>query len=195
MVLLKDGYLPPCPEEATACPSLNQDVFETKADSDAVCGLETDNLQSQCASDGHLPSGHEEETACPSLNQDVCETKADSDTVCGLETDNLQSHCASTDLIKMFGNVAIRRPVMIICDGSLVLMHSISIAFCRTGLEDLLHKYFLFITGQHPTDTFDLPILHRCLSHIMKNAKDLCKKQIPKHYTLTMHIFGLLACS
>ncbi|RXN07815.1 zinc finger protein 502-like isoform X2 [Labeo rohita] len=94
----------------------------------------------------------------------------------------------------MYGNVPIKRPVMIICDGSLVLMHSISTAFCRTGLEDLLQKYFLLITGQHPTETFDLPILHRCLSHIMKNAKALCKKQIPKHYTLAMHIFGLLAC-
>ncbi|XP_073705879.1 uncharacterized protein [Garra rufa] len=99
-----------------------------------------------------------------------------------------------TDVIRMYGNVAIKRPVMIICDGSLVLMQSISITFCRTGLEDLLQKYFLLITGQHPTETFDLPILHRCLSHIMKNAKALCKKQIPKHYTLAMHIFGLLAC-
>ncbi len=82
-----------------------------------------------------------------------------------------------TDVIRMYGNVAIKRPLMIICDGSLVLMHSISITFCRTGLEDLLQKYFLLITGQHPTETFDLPILHRCLSHIMRNAKDLCKKQ------------------
>ncbi len=81
-----------------------------------------------------------------------------------------------TDLLRMYGSGSIKRPVMIICDGSLVLMHSISITFCRTGLEDLLQKYFLLITGQHPADTFDLPILHRCLSHIMKNAKDLCKK-------------------
>ncbi len=81
-----------------------------------------------------------------------------------------------TDLLRMYGSGASKRPVMIICDGSLVLMHSISITFCRTGLEDLLQKYFLLITGQHPADTFDLPILHRCLSHIMKNAKDLCKK-------------------
>ncbi|XP_034530089.1 uncharacterized protein LOC117805468 [Notolabrus celidotus] len=32
-------------------------------------------------------------------------------------------------------------------------------------------------TGQHPNSKFDLPILHRCLSHVMKNAKDLCKEQ------------------
>ncbi|XP_077103147.1 uncharacterized protein LOC143754414 [Siphateles boraxobius] len=94
----------------------------------------------------------------------------------------------------MYGNGANKRPAMITCDGSLVLMQSISIAFCRTGLEDLLQKYFLLISGQYPADTFDLPILHRCLSHIMKNAKDLCKKQSPQHYKLAMHIFGLLAC-
>lgn len=82
-----------------------------------------------------------------------------------------------TDLVRMYGNGANKRPAMITCDGSLVLMQSISIAFCRTGLEDLLQKYFLLISGQYPADTFDLPILHRCLSHIMKNAKDLCKKQ------------------
>ncbi len=77
-----------------------------------------------------------------------------------------------TDLLRMYGSGASKRPVMIICDGSLVLMHSISITFCRFTAE-----YFLLITGQHPADTFDLPILHRCLSHIMKNAKDLYKKQ------------------
>ncbi len=83
-----------------------------------------------------------------------------------------------TDLLRMYGSGSIKRPAMIICDGSLVLMHSISITFYRTGLEDLLQKYFLLITGQHPADTLDLPILHRCLNHIMKYAKELCKKRL-----------------
>lgn len=82
-----------------------------------------------------------------------------------------------TDLSKMYGKRANKRPVMIICDGSLVLLHSLSMTFCRTSLEDLMLKYFQLVTGQHPTEKFDLPSLHRCLSHIMKNAKDLCKKQ------------------
>ena len=82
-----------------------------------------------------------------------------------------------TDLRKLYGKRAVQRPVMIICDGSLVLLQSISFTFCRLSLEDLLQKYFEVITGQHQAERFDLPILHRCLSHIMKNAKDLCKKQ------------------
>ncbi len=42
-----------------------------------------------------------------------------------------------TDLLRMYGSGASKRPVMIICDGSLVLMHSISITFCRFTAEIL----------------------------------------------------------
>lgn len=82
-----------------------------------------------------------------------------------------------TDMMKLYGKKAVKRPIMIICDGSLVLLNSISFTFCKLSLEDLLQKYFEVITGQYQAEKFDLPILHRCLSHIMKNAKDLCKKQ------------------
>ncbi|KAI2660976.1 DNA polymerase epsilon catalytic subunit A [Labeo rohita] len=54
----------------------------------------------------------------------------------------------------------------------LLIMYRVGQAKGQTGLEDLLQKYFLLITGH----TFDLSILYRCLWHIMKNAKDLCKK-------------------
>ncbi|KAA0722255.1 hypothetical protein E1301_Tti014479 [Triplophysa tibetana] len=84
------------------------------------------------------------------------------------------------------------RPLMIICDGSLVLMHAISLVFCQTNLNALLQSYFRILTGKGTAEDFDLPILHRCLSHIMKNAKSLCKKHAPKNYKLAMHIFGLL---
>ncbi|ESN92776.1 hypothetical protein HELRODRAFT_164889 [Helobdella robusta] len=33
----------------------------------------------------------------------------------------------------------------------------------------------------------------RCLSHIMKNAKVLCLKNIPKNFTFAMHLFGQVA--
>ncbi len=82
-----------------------------------------------------------------------------------------------TDMMKLYGKKAVKRPNMIICDGSLVLLNSISFTFCKLSLEDLLQKYFEVITGQYQAEQFDLPILHRCLSHITKNAKDLCKKQ------------------
>ncbi|XP_056599420.1 uncharacterized protein LOC130417719 isoform X2 [Triplophysa dalaica] len=81
---------------------------------------------------------------------------------------------------------------MIICDGSLVLMHAISLVFCQTNLNALLQSYFRILTGKGTAEDFDLPILHRCLSQIMKNAKSLCKKHAPKNYKLAMHIFGLL---
>uniref|UniRef100_A0A669CZJ1 PHD-type domain-containing protein n=4 Tax=Oreochromis TaxID=8139 RepID=A0A669CZJ1_ORENI len=100
-----------------------------------------------------------------------------------------------TELTRMYGSRANKRPVMIICDGSMVLLQSIAMTFCRASLEDLLERYFQVITGQLDTDNFNIPILHRCLSHIMKNAKDLCKKRLQKHYKFGMHVFGLLACS
>ncbi len=82
-----------------------------------------------------------------------------------------------TDMMKLYGKKAVKRPNMIIWDGSLVLLNYIYFTFCKLSLEDLLQKYFEVITGQYQADKFDLPILHRCLSHITKNAKDLCKKQ------------------
>ncbi|XP_073710050.1 uncharacterized protein [Misgurnus anguillicaudatus] len=100
-----------------------------------------------------------------------------------------------THLVRMYGTSVYKRPVMIMCDGSIVLLQAISITFCRTGLEDLLQKYYALNSGQYTSEVFDLPILHRCLSHFMRNAKDLCKKQIPQHYKLAMHVVVLLACS
>ncbi|KAF4097933.1 hypothetical protein G5714_021941 [Onychostoma macrolepis] len=89
-----------------------------------------------------------------------------------------------TDMMKLYGKKAVKRPIMIICDGSLVLLNSISFTFCKLSLEDLLQKYFEVITGQYQAEKFDLPILHRCLSHIIKNAKDLCKNSdIGRHGT------------
>lgn len=79
-----------------------------------------------------------------------------------------------TEFTKMYGRKSAKRPVMIICDGSFVLLQAISWTFCRLNLEDLLQCYFEVITGQLSTEKVDIPILHRCLSHIMKNAKDLC---------------------
>lgn len=78
-----------------------------------------------------------------------------------------------TNLIKIYGNNTNRRPIMIFCDGSMTLLNSVPL----TSLEDLLQKYFQILIGQHPTDTFNLSILHRCLRNIMKNVRDLCMKQ------------------
>lgn len=82
-----------------------------------------------------------------------------------------------TDLIKHHGRQAKSRPVMLICDGSVVLLHSLAYNFCGVSLQELLCRYFSVVTGQATNDAIGLPILHRCLSHIMKNAKELCRKQ------------------
>ncbi|RXN11049.1 hypothetical protein ROHU_010709 [Labeo rohita] len=68
---------------------------------------------------------------------------------------------------------------------------SIAYTFCKLPLESLICMYYDIITGQLK-DIRKMPILHRCLSHIMKNAKVFCKKHSPKHYRLSMHLFGLL---
>lgn len=66
---------------------------------------------------------------------------------------------------------------MVICDGSLVLMQAITIVFCKTTLQALLQSYYNILTGKGTAEDFGHPVLHRCLSHNMKNAKTLCKKQ------------------
>lgn len=81
-----------------------------------------------------------------------------------------------TDHAKQYGQKNIS-PVMIICDGSMVLMQAISLVFCQTNLNALLQSYYQILTGKGTAEDFSRPILHRCLSHIMKNAKSLCKKQ------------------
>ncbi|KAI4798480.1 hypothetical protein KUCAC02_022031 [Chaenocephalus aceratus] len=63
---------------------------------------------------------------------------------------------------------------------------------CGLSLNELLSQYYHIVTGQGKEHALALPILHRCLSHVMKNAKDLCKKHAAKHYRLCMHVFGLM---
>ncbi|KAL1278892.1 hypothetical protein QQF64_025565 [Cirrhinus molitorella] len=109
----------------------------------------------------------------PSLSfQDVQDTKADSDVVSSPVTDNIKSDCASTsdkdknispyistqsseEETKFFTCSLPYQPsfFFIECkDLQELRQHSISMTFCKTGLEDLLQKYFLLITGQHPTE-------------------------------------------
>ncbi|XP_042345228.1 uncharacterized protein LOC121945214 isoform X2 [Plectropomus leopardus] len=95
-----------------------------------------------------------------------------------------------TDHTKQYGKNT--TPLMIICDGSLVLMQAITMVFSETNLQALLQSYYNILTGKGTAQDFGHPVLHRCLSHIMKNAKTLCKKHAPKNYKLAMHVFGLL---
>lgn len=80
-----------------------------------------------------------------------------------------------TDYYKLFGRKSARRPV-IMCDGSLVLIQVVAYTFCKLPLDVLISMYYDIVTGQLK-DVIKLPIIHRCLSHIMKNAKVFCRKQ------------------
>ncbi|KAJ4923070.1 hypothetical protein JOQ06_027806, partial [Pogonophryne albipinna] len=97
-----------------------------------------------------------------------------------------------TDCVKQHGPKIRRRPVMLLCDGSVVLMQAMAHNLCGLSLNELLSQYYQIVTGQGKEHALALPILHRCLSHVMKNAKDLCKKHAAKHYRLCMHVFGLM---
>ena len=63
-------------------------------------------------------------------------------------------------------------------DGSVVLMNAIATAFCDTSLELVMERFFRIIFGRALPSDFKYPVMHRCLSHIMKNAKMMCKKRL-----------------
>lgn len=65
-----------------------------------------------------------------------------------------------TDHAKQYGHKNIS-PIMIICDGSMVLMHEILLVFCQTNLTVLLKSYYNIVTGKGTAEDFSLPILHR----------------------------------
>lgn len=81
-----------------------------------------------------------------------------------------------TNVAKTFGSKGMHYPKMVICDGSMVLMQSICLAFAGKKLHETINHYYKIATGKGKKEDFEVPILHRCLSHVMKNAKDICKK-------------------
>lgn len=81
-----------------------------------------------------------------------------------------------TDVAMWFGRKGMRSPVMVICDWSIVLMQAICMAFAKKNLTDTINHYYNIASGKGKPEDFDVPILHRCLSHVMKNAKEMCRK-------------------
>ncbi len=81
-----------------------------------------------------------------------------------------------TDVTRLYGQQGRMSPLMIMCDGSMVLMQAISLSFGRKSLTDAINHYYNIASGQGTTADFRIPLLHRCLSHIMKNAEDMCRK-------------------
>lgn len=81
-----------------------------------------------------------------------------------------------TNVEKRFGSIRLRHPLMLICDGSLVLMQSICLAFAKCSLNDIIDHYYNIATGNGTKKDLQVPVLHCCQSHFMKNAKDICRK-------------------
>ena len=81
-----------------------------------------------------------------------------------------------TDVTRLYGLKGRQSPLTIMCDGSIVLMQAITLAFGRTSLNNALDHYYNVASGHGKKTDFSIPLLHRCLNHIMKNAKCMCKK-------------------
>lgn len=81
-----------------------------------------------------------------------------------------------TDVARCFGRKGLRPPIMLICDGSMVLMQAICLSFAKKNLNDTINHYYSIASGTATKADFQVPVLHRCLSHVMKNAKDMCRK-------------------
>lgn len=81
-----------------------------------------------------------------------------------------------TDVARAFGRKAMRSPVMLMCDGSMVLMQAICLAFAKKNLSDTINHNYNIASGKGNKEDFEVPILRRCLSYVMKNAKEICKK-------------------
>ena len=82
------------------------------------------------------------------------------------------------DYGKLYGWATSARPKLIMSDGSVVLMNAIATAFCDASLELIMKRFFRIISGRALPSDFKYPVMHRCLSHIMKNAKMMCKKRL-----------------
>lgn len=81
-----------------------------------------------------------------------------------------------TDVARAFGRKAMHSAVMLTCDGSMVLMQAICLALAKKNLSDTINHNYNITSGKGNKEDFEVPILHRCLSSVMKNAKEICKK-------------------
>ena len=62
-----------------------------------------------------------------------------------------------TDAVRLHGQTVRRRPVMLMCDGSSVLLQSLSINFCRISFPELLKRYSIRHISKLNIRTFFIP--------------------------------------
>ncbi|XP_034530086.1 uncharacterized protein LOC117805466 [Notolabrus celidotus] len=80
-----------------------------------------------------------------------------------------------TDVVRSCGRKGMRPPLVVMCDGSMVLMKAICLSFAKKNLNDTINHYYRIASGKATKEDFEVPILHRCLIHFMKNVKDMCR--------------------
>lgn len=81
-----------------------------------------------------------------------------------------------TDVARSYGWKGMWAPITLICDGSMVLMQAIYLSFAKKNLHDTINHYYRIASGKATEADFEVPILQHCLSQVMKNAKEMCRK-------------------
>jgi len=68
-------------------------------------------------------------------------------------------------------------PKLLMCDGSTALMNAIVLSMFKETFKNYLYRCWLISSGKYTSSFCELPILHLCARHFMKNAKKLVKER------------------
>jgi len=63
------------------------------------------------------------------------------------------------------------------CDGSMAPIQSVIQSFFKENLQSDLDRCFLIASGQYTHSMTELPFLHMCARHFMKNARTIAKEK------------------
>jgi len=87
----------------------------------------------------------------------------------------LQSFCHAESTLYLYKKRSL--PKLLMCDGSTALMNAIVHSMLKETFKNYLHGCWLIASGKYTSSFCELPILHLCASHFMKNAKKLVKER------------------
>lgn len=63
-----------------------------------------------------------------------------------------------TDVVRTYGLKGIRSPIMLVCDGSMVLMQALCLSFAQKNLHHTINHYYSIATGKGTKADFEMPI-------------------------------------
>ena len=93
---------------------------------------------------------------------------------------------------QMFGHANAAVPRQINSDRSLVFMQSALTEFCGETLDTFRTRAWRIISGKATESDKKKTIPHGCLSHTMKNSKDLCRVHYKSNIEYGMYLFSVL---